>query len=167
MNQNLKIFLIIVACIIIAIASLAYGAMTAPGRHSEEKTKPSPTPTKTAPLTKTQLEAKLVEDLPAITAVLTTKYPLIATDYNIEAGKLFDQGQWFGTTLSYKGIDTDNRDTLRVLMQKKDGAWILRTNPPRPLLSQKDFPDVPKDILKKINQPVSLPGTDSSPTIGS
>jgi hypothetical protein len=51
-------------------------------------------------------------------------------------------------------------------MQKKDGNWVLLSKPPRPLLSAKDFPTVPVSILKKINQAVSLPGTDSSPTIG-
>ena len=161
MNRNLKVFLIVLASIFIAGASLTYGAMTAPGRQQ-----PKPVATQSPKPTKAQLENKLVEELPVITRVLTTAYPKITTDYVIGKGQLFDQGQWFGTTLTYKGKDNDNRDTLRVLMQKKAGIWIMRSTPPRPLLSVKDFPDVPRSILKTINQPVSLPGTSNSPTIG-
>jgi hypothetical protein len=162
MNQNLKIFLITLACIFIAGASLTYGALTAPGRQTKQK----PVATQTPQPTKVQLEQKLVQELPLITSVLVSKYPLIASNYTIEKGQLFDRGQWFGTTLTYHGPDNDNRDTLRVLLQKKGEVWTLRTTPPRPLLSAKDFPDVPLSILKTINQPVSLPGTSNSPTIG-
>lgn len=162
MNKNLKVFLIILASILIAGASLAYGAMTAPGRQQTT----IPQKTQPAKLTNAQLEQKLAVELPVITSILVAKYPLIATNYTIEKGRLFEQGKWFGTTLTYRGPDNDNRDTLRVLMQKKNGTWVLRTNPPRPLLSAKDFQDVPLSVLKAINQPVSLPGTSNSPTIG-
>lgn len=164
MNKDLKVFLIVLASIFIAGASLAYGAATAPGR---QKATPQPTQSaKPVRLTEAQLEQKLVTELPIITTTLTTAYPLIATDYVIEAGKLYDQGKWFGTTLTYKGADNENRDTLRVLLQKKGDTWKLRTTPPRPLLFAKDFPDVPVSILKKINQPVSLPAGVNSPAIG-
>lgn len=161
MNKNLKIFLIILACLFIAGASLAYGAATAPKKQEPEK----PQATKVVKLTAAQLEQKLTVELPGITTVLTAAYPSIKTDYVIEKGQLFDQGQWFGTTLTYQGTDSDNRDTLRVLMQKKKGVWTIRTKPPRILLAAKDFPDVPRSILKKINQPVSLPAGKNSPSI--
>lgn len=162
MNKNLKTALVILAAIIIAGASLAYGALTAP-KGNQNAIKPQPT--KQVVLTEKQLEEKLLTELPAITTVLIAKYPLVATDYNVDQGKLYEQGKWYGTTLTYKGKDVDNRDTLRVLMQKKDGQWVLRTTPPRPLLYAKDFTDVPVKIIKAINKPVSLPGTDSSPTL--
>ena len=163
MSKNLKIILIILASLLVIGGSLAYGAMTARNQTQSPKVEPVK---QTKPLTKVELEQKLVTELPAITTVLATAYPLIPTTYTIEQGQLFDKGQWFGTTLTYLGTDKDNRDTLRVVMEKKDGNWILLSKPPRPLLSAKDFPNVPVSILKKINQAVSLPGTDSSPTIG-
>ena len=164
MSKNMKIILTILTVIVIAGGSLAYGAMTAPGQQKNTPKAETAKPVK--PPTKAELEKKLVSEMPAITNVLITEYPLIATTYTVEQGQLFDQGQWFGTTMTYRGTDSDNRDTLRVLMEKKGDTWKLLTKPPRPLLSKKDFPNVPVSILKKINQAVSLPGTDSSPTIG-
>lgn len=159
MNDQQKKYLIIIGAILIAVGSFTYGALTAP--HA---TKPQPTTSTTmkpkAPTpkpTKEQLEQSLTNELPVITGVLTAAYPKITTDYIINKGQLFDDGQWFGVTLSYRGSDTLNRDTLRVLMQKKGGVWVLRTAPPQPLLSAKQLPDVPRDILKAINQPISLP----------
>lgn len=167
MNKDLKTFLIILAVIFVAGASIAYGALTAPQKQQVAVTvsptaspnkslSPSPKPTAD------QLEKLRDTELPTIKTVITTAYPLVATDYIINKGALFDEGQWYGTTLSYHGKDTLNRDTLRVLLQKKDGVWILRTKPPVPLLSIEAFPDVPKDILKAINQPISLPSTDEN-----
>lgn len=159
MKKGTKVSLITLASIVIAAASFTYGALTA--------TRPTPTPTPTPkPIPKAsvyqkptmaQLNDQLTKDYPTIVQVLTTAYPKIATDYTVNRGRLFDTGQWYGTTLQYHGTDALNRDTLRVLLQKKNGVWKLRTTPPQPLLSAVSLPDVPKDILKAINQPVSLP----------
>jgi hypothetical protein len=156
MNRQMKTFLIIMASIFIGGASFTYGAMTAPQPVAVKpsvspQSKPTPKPTKS------QLEQQLVTELPIVTNILVTAYPKIATDYTISKSQLFDRGQWFGVVLSYHGADTANRDTLRVLLQKKNGVWKLRTTPPRPLLSSKQLPDVSKNILKTINEPVSLP----------
>ncbi|MDB5183733.1 MAG: iviTM7 [Candidatus Saccharibacteria bacterium] len=156
MSDRLKFILIVTTAIIIGAGSVAYGAATAP--------KPIPKPVATVqPISKTELAAELKAEQPTITSVLTASYPLVETNYLINQGQLFDQGQWYGTTLSYKGTDSLNRDTLRVLMQKKQGIWILRTLPPRPLLSTVEFPDVPESILDEINKAISLPGDDATP----
>lgn len=151
MNKNVKTFLIILGSVIIAGGSLAYGALTAD--HAE----PAATTAPVRQLTKAQLSEQLKSELPTILGVLNSKYPKIATDYVVNSGQLFDRGEWFGTTLSYRGTDTANRDTLRVLLQKVNGIWKIRTTPPEMILSAKDYPDVPKSILKAINQPISLP----------
>lgn len=168
MNKDLKTFLIILGVIFVAGASIAYGALTAPKKQAtltvtvSKPTIPSASPTASPKPTADQLEKMRDTELPTIKTVITTAYPLVATDYIINKGALFDRGQWYGTTLSYHGKDMMNRDTLRVLLQKKDGVWTLRTKPPVPLLSVEAFPDVPKDILKAINQPISLPSTDEN-----
>lgn len=171
MNNTFKIYLIVIASIIIGGAAFAYGAMTAP-RNTPSTASVSKSPTaspKASPSEqpkKLSAEELLQKELPVITGVLTEKYPKITTDYTVNKGQLFEDGKWFGTTLTYKGTDVNNRDTLRVLMEKKDNVWTLRTTPPRPLLSVKEFADVPKAVLQAINKPISLPaGAANSPEI--
>lgn len=163
MNKQLKVILIVFTSIIVGIGAIAYGAATAPKQQITSRS-PSPSPS-TAPVAKPDLTAQLKAEQPTITGVILAAYPKIATDYVINQGQLFEEGQWYGTTLTYKGTDTMNRDTLRLLMQKKQGVWILRTTPPEPLLSAAKYPDAPKKVLQTINKAISLPGTDTSPTI--
>lgn len=158
MNERTKITLITIVAVMIGIAAFAYGALTATPARTDKS--PSPTPTS---VKKVDLDAQLKSERKTIIGVLTAAYPRIKTDYAIANGKLYEQGQWYGTTLTYHGKDTMNRDTLRVLMEKQHGVWTLLTKPPEPLLSANEFPDVPKSVLQAINQPVSLPGVDDSP----
>ena len=164
MRKDTKIVLSIAAAIFIAGASLTYGASTAP-KSSPTKTS-TPTiqskPAKQQPPKQDNSE----EELKTIESILVAAYPKISTDYSINKGQFFNENQWYGTTLTYKSGDVDNRDTLRVLFQKKNGEWKLRTTPPEPLLSAKKYKDVPVTILKAINKPVSLPaGNTNSPVV--
>lgn len=116
-------------------------------------------------LNEQELDKLLDTELATISDVLVAEYPQVQNLYTINRGQLYDQGQWYGTTLTYRGDDEDNRDTLRVLMQKKNNVWVIRTKPPQLLLSQPEYSDVPKVILQHINQPAELPGTLASPAI--
>ncbi len=157
MNQQTKTILILVVVLVIAVGSIAYGALTPPP-NATPAPQASETPKATnKPAVKVDLKEQLESERTIITNVLIGAYPKVATDYAISNEKLFEQGQWYGALLIYRGPDTANRDTLRVLMQKKDGIWALRTTPPRPLLSTKEFPDVPKSILVTLNKAISLP----------
>lgn len=158
MNKQLKIMLLILLSLLVTGLLLTYGALTAPNKS---------TPPQQQKTSEKQLRDRLTGEIQTITAVLLTAYPKINIDYTIGDSKLYGEGQWFGTTLTHTGADKDNRDTLRVLMQKKDGIWIIRSTPPEPLLSVKKYPDVPRDILIAINKPVSLPAGDNSPAITS
>lgn len=162
MNKNMKTFLIVVGCIVIGGGSLALGALTAPqapkaqpqlSSQATQQAKPSESPKKPE-------VTPLEKELPTITAVLAAAYPKSATDYTMSKPKLYEDGRWFGALLSYKGTDSMNRDTLRVLMEKKDGEWKLRTTPPEPLLTSARYKDVPVSVLKDLNKPVSLPGVE-------
>lgn len=150
MNSRYKTPIIVTISVVIAIASFAYGALTAPREQTKQTSVPTSTPA-------VDLSQQLTSEKPTIVGVLVNAYPKIATDYTIVNERLFEQGQWYGAVLTYRGTDTNNRDSLRVLMQKKEGLWIVRTTPPQPILSAEAFPDVPKSILQKINQPVALP----------
>lgn len=168
MNKQLKVMLIVFLSIVVGIGAIAYGAATAPKKQSAQSPMQSSAPTTTptaTPSIKIDLKAQLKTEQSTITGVILAAYPKIATDYTINPGQLFENGQWYGTTLTYKGSDTMNRDTLRILLQKKEGIWLLRTTPPEPLLSAKKYPDVPKKVLQTINKAISLPGTDTSPTV--
>lgn len=173
MNKTFKTYLIVILSIIIGGSAFTYGALTAPKKdqvRQQVAVSQTPTPSSTPEPSKIPKKLDLNEQLAleesTILAVLIEKYPKVLTEYTVNKGQLFDKGQWYGTTLTYKGSDIDNRDTLRVLMHKKDDTWILKTTPPRPILSIKDFPDAPKTILQIINKPISLPaGAANSPAI--
>lgn len=173
MNKTFKTYLIVILSIIVGGSAFTYGALTAPKKEQtnqqvtvSKKPSPSATPEPSKEPKKLDLNEQLTLEESTIIAVLVEKYPKISTDYVVNKGQLFDKGQWYGTTLTYKGSNIDNRDTLRVLMYKKDDIWTLKTTPPRPILSAKDFPDAPKTILQIINKPISLPaGAANSPAI--
>lgn len=149
--------LIILGTIIIGGGAFLYGALTAP-RGDQQPTQSSSTPSPSAAPVKKTFE----QERETILAALATKYPDLTKNYTISKGKLYKDNTLYGTTLSYKGSDTLNRDTLRLLMQKKDGVWTPRTTPPEPLLSKQEYSDIPVEVLRDVNKAVSLPGTDTT-----
>lgn len=117
------------------------------------------------PLDEGYLQKQLAVEQQAIDHAITNEYPAISNLYIVNPGKLYGRGEWYGTTLTYKGTDSDNRDTLRLLLKKETKSWLLVTKPPQPLLSAKQLSDVPSYILRDINKPAYLPGTTTSPAI--
>jgi hypothetical protein len=81
---------------------------------------------------------------------LQASNPKISQLYVINAGSLYHHGEWYGTTLSYKGPDALSRDTLRTVLHKVNGAWEVAA-PPKLVLSAKDYPDVPAKVLSAVN----------------
>lgn len=158
LNKNIQNLLVILGTIIIGGGAFLYGALTAPQGDSQPMQSSTPTPS-IAPVKKT-----FEQERETILAALATKYPDLTKDYTISKGKFYKENTLYGTTLTYKGSDTMNRDTLRLLMQKKDGIWTLRTNPPEPLLSKQSYSDIPVEVLRDINKAVSLPGVDTPTT---
>lgn len=106
----------------------------------------------------TYLNKMLDEQLGSIKASIIEKYPLVDQLYTIQRGRLYRQGEWYGTTLTYKADATGGNlfktDTLRVVLKKENGQWVVKTNPPTILLSKYDYPDIPEDVLRNVN---SLP----------
>jgi hypothetical protein len=105
-----------------------------------------------------KLQAMLKAESPAIQQALKNTFPDIGL-YEIQTGKLYDKGEWYGTALVYKGAYGPNSDMLRVVLHKENGSWIVKTVPPRITLSKFTYPDVPVDVLRDIN---SLPIPASS-----
>jgi len=42
-------------------------------------------------------------------------------------------------------------DTLRIVLEKKNGAWIVASDPPNIILSTVNYPNIPKAILDAVN----------------
>ena len=102
------------------------------------------------PYSDQKLSSLLSTESPAIQMVLTQKYPHISL-YKIQLGKLYHTGDWYGTTLVYTGSDIFNSDTLRVVLHKQNGTWVVATDPPNITLSKLLFPNVPEDVLVDVN----------------
>ena len=96
------------------------------------------------------LRTQLKAELPTILSVLRNTLPALAS-YQVQEGQLYSRGEWYGTTLVYKGNDIFNSDTLRLVMHQVDGKWLLVTGQPNIGLSKFDYPDVPKAILSSVN----------------
>lgn len=97
-----------------------------------------------------KLEAMLQQNINEINRDFADTYNLAGL-YEIQTGKLYHWGDWYGTTLLYKGNDNFNDDTLRLIMHKEGGAWKVKTRPPNITLSKFIYADVPVDILRAVN----------------
>lgn len=111
-----------------------------------------------------KLQELLDKERSAISAIITKQYPQLSSLYTMRE-TLYNRGEWYGAVLTYKGTDTDNRDTLRLIAHKQAGQWKLITTPPKPLVSVAEYPSVPREVLDAINEPSYLPGTAISPAI--
>lgn len=163
MNQQLKTILILVGVVVVAAGSILYGALTpdrpvsTPKPSTTVKNPVATTPSPSHNPKRVDLDALLLSERQTIQGVLYAAYPKAHDDYTLTREQLFDKGEWYGALLTYNNPKSTNRDTLRVLMEKKSNVWILRTKPPQPLLSTKEFPDAPRSVLVTINKAVSLP----------
>ncbi len=99
----------------------------------------------------TYLMSQLKAELPDILAALDRDSPTLKTLYSLNEGKLYSHGEWFGSTLNYTGKESLSRDRLRFVMKKEKGNWVLVTNPPGVTLSSKQYPQIPHDVLSKVN----------------
>ena len=71
------------------------------------------------------LSVMLDKEYPIIYQYLVTKYgENKINNYTVKKGKLYRNGNWYGTTLQYKGDDKNIADTLRIILLKKDDrSW--------------------------------------------
>lgn len=158
-----KTTILLAACVIVIFGVIGIGFISS-------QPKAEPVPQKQAPKAESlpseeQLKTKLVSERPAIESLLSTSFPTLTRDYSIERDTLYHKGEWYGAVLQYKGTDVNNRDSLRIVLYKKDAVWTLRTKQPQPLVSKLDIPDAPVEMLDAINKPAALTGTATSPSI--
>lgn len=162
MQSKNTIILAIVTISIITVAIVA-GVIT---QQPSQQPEPQPTKQQEKPLpAKSELQTMLITEQPAVDRAIASAYPQLASLYVVEPGKLYHDGTWYGTTLTYTGSDEMNRDTLRLLLQKKNGTWKVRSTPPSIVLRAADYPEAPKSIIQDLNMPAPLPATNESPAI--
>lgn len=83
--------------------------------------------------------------------VIKSKYSDNIHLYEIQPGKLYHFGDWYGTTLKYTGDDYSNSDTLRIVLRKEGDSWVIKTDPPSISLNKYVFPKIPVDVLVNVN----------------
>lgn len=153
---------IIMAIIVMGIlTAIGVGFVTSQPQPQEQ----TPQPVEVSPPSKVELEAKLLDEQSSIDQALQTTLPTLQETYKIERSALYGRGEWYGAVLQYTGGDVNSRDSLRLVMQKKNGTWVLRTTPPQILVNIHDLQDAPIAMLNDLNKPTTLLGTESSPTI--
>lgn len=97
-----------------------------------------------------KLRRLLEQELPAIRDSLSNKYPRISL-YQIEEGKLYGKGDWFGAKLAYKGQDVFNSDSLLLIMHKAENGWQVKTDPPDIYINRSVHFDIPDDVLEDVS----------------
>lgn len=91
----------------------------------------------------------------ALRQTITTAFPIVTSGYEIGGGKLYEHGDWYGTTLRLSQTEEQKRlgyaDTYRLVAHKENGLWVVKTKPPQLVLSRLSYPDIPVAILKDVN----------------
>lgn len=113
------------------------------------------------------LASLLKSEQEALTAMIAKSNPRIDVYFNINNGKLFGIGDWYGTTLTSKQAEPNQpSDFYRVLMKKEGGQWKL-LGKPKLIWSVPDHPEIPRDILSQLNKLdptfVTTPASAGSP----
>lgn len=99
-----------------------------------------------------KLHSILTSELPTIQSIIRTEYPTVDQLYTLNTGNLAHYGEWYFTTLTYKGsFDDESSDTLVVGLQKVDNAWKF-TLTPNIVFTTHDYPDAPRAFIDAANQ---------------
>lgn len=84
-----------------------------------------------------------------IISAIKEKYPRIV-EYELDKGIVMNDGEWYGTRLIYKGDVYENSDVLRIVLKNNNSNWVVMTKPDI-ILTQKNNPEVPLEILSQTN----------------
>lgn len=107
-------------------------------------------------LTDDKLQQVLKEEFPSIVRAIQTLFPEVSIKYEIAGGRLFENGSWFGTTLSPIMSEEMKRttyfDIYRLVARKQNGKWDVVTKPPELVLSRIKYPGIPFDVLSETNK---------------
>lgn len=98
-----------------------------------------------------KLAQMLESEIGAINSAILGSGTSINELYSVERGQLSHYGEWYFTTLKYKGsVDDESSDTLVVGLQKKQGSWIVMLSPGI-IFTTADYPDTPREFIDAAN----------------
>ena len=99
----------------------------------------------------TYLDSLLVSESAAIQTEIESTLPKTISNYTLTQSHLYKKGEWFGGVLVNKKADNNNpKDTYRVILKKDNESWSMTTTP-MIIFSSAALPDVPIDVLRKVN----------------
>jgi hypothetical protein len=96
------------------------------------------------------LASLLKQELPAIQAVITAKYPIATSNFALNDGKLYGDGTWYGTTLVQHADVGNNGDVYRTVLHKVNNVWQFAATPEL-ILGAPYHKDIPISILTDLN----------------
>lgn len=99
----------------------------------------------------TYLDQLLDSELGSIQAAITAKYPTITQGFTLDRGVLYQYGDWYSALIVQNSPGPGARgDLYRVVLHKTNDTWNIAAGPAI-VLSDQDYPDVPKSILSSTN----------------
>ncbi len=97
------------------------------------------------------MNSLLLNEKPAISNAIATKYPSVFTEYALTHQTLYKKGEWAGGLLEPKVQDKrEQKDPYRIVLRKQNDTWEVIRRPEYILTSSK-YKDVPTDVLDAIN----------------
>lgn len=103
-------------------------------------------------LSESYLSQLLTPELSTINKVITDAYPQQMKNFTIKTGRLYKEGEWYGTVLVQKTQSrADDPDIYRIVLRKENGKWSIKAKPAL-VLSAKTYPEIPFEILSAVNQ---------------
>lgn len=95
----------------------------------------------------------LKKEFPSIHKAILTKYPLVATDFTLQEGKLYLDGTWYGTTMLKHNPDPggESSDVYSAVLHKVNGTWQFAATP-QIALTKPSNPNIPARILDDLNE---------------
>jgi hypothetical protein len=100
---------------------------------------------------KQYLEKLVATEKAKVDTLLTSTYPQISVDFTINAGALYQDGQWYSTTMTQKANPGNNGDVYHVVLHKQNNEWQVAVGP-QIILTKANSPNVPEDVLKASNK---------------
>ena len=101
-------------------------------------------------LTDSRLDTLLQQEKTGIEQIIIASNPKISSLYSIGNIKLHGDGSWATASLYYIGDDKWVRDTLHVVLRKKEGVWTLLTKPQITIPKSDLGTDVPDSVFRAI-----------------
>jgi hypothetical protein len=114
-----------------------------------------------ASYTEDKLNQILDQEFETLKTTILDYLPLAKDSSQISRGKMYNKGDWYGTTITIKQTAEEQRnnytDIYRVVINKRSGNWVVINKSPELIISSPNYPQVPRDILVDINKQLPSP----------